>query len=49
VDARNFLRTDLILMAMALVGAIGFAIDRGVAFLERRLDARWGLLPEEHP
>jgi NitT/TauT family transport system permease protein len=49
VDARNFLRTDLILMAMALVGAIGFAIDRGVAFLERRLDARWGLSPEEHP
>ena len=49
VDARNFLRTDLILMAMALVGAIGFVIDRGVAFLERRLDARWGLAPEEHP
>lgn len=49
IDARNFLRTDLILMAMALVGAIGFAIDRTVSFLERRLDARWGLLPEDHP
>lgn len=49
VDARNFLRTDLILMAMALVGLIGFAIDRGVARLERRLDARWGVQPEEHP
>ncbi|HZR07178.1 MAG TPA: ABC transporter permease [Myxococcales bacterium] len=49
VDARNFLRTDLILMAMVLIGAIGFVIDRGVAWLERRLDARWGLLPEEHP
>jgi NitT/TauT family transport system permease protein len=49
VDARNFLRTDLILMAMALVGVIGFAIDRTVSFLERRLDARWGLLPEDHP
>ena len=49
IDARNFLRTDLILMAMALVGAIGFAIDRSVSFLERRLDARWGLLPEDHP
>jgi NitT/TauT family transport system permease protein len=49
IDARNFLRTDLILMAMALVGAIGFAIDRTVSFLERRLDARWGLSPEDHP
>jgi NitT/TauT family transport system permease protein len=49
VDARNFLRTDLILLAMALVGAIGFSIDRVVAWLERRLDARWGVAPEEHP
>ena len=49
IDARNFLRTDLILMAMAMVGAIGFVIDRGVAWLERRLDARWGLSPEDHP
>ena len=49
IDARNFLRTDLILVAMALVGLIGFLIDRAVAWLERSLDARWGLLPEEHP
>ena len=49
IDARNFLRTDLILMAMALIGAIGFAIDRMVSFLEVRLDARWGLLPEDRP
>ncbi len=49
VDARNFLRTDLILMAMVLVGLIGFAIDRGVARLERRVDARWGVAPEDQP
>jgi NitT/TauT family transport system permease protein len=49
VDARNFLRTDLILLGMALVGSIGFVIDRAVAWVERHLDARWGLLPEEHP
>jgi ABC-type nitrate/sulfonate/bicarbonate transport system permease component len=36
-------------MAMVLVGLIGFAVDRGVAFLERRLDARWGVAPEDHP
>ena len=49
VDARNFLRTDLIVMAMALIGATGFLIDRAVCSLERRLDARWGVAPEEHP
>jgi len=49
IDSRNFLRTDLIVMAMALIGAIGFLIDRAVSSLERRLDARWGLAPEEHP
>jgi NitT/TauT family transport system permease protein len=49
IDARNFLRTDLIVMAMALIGAIGFLIDRAVSSVERRLDARWGLAPEEHP
>jgi NitT/TauT family transport system permease protein len=49
IDSRNFLRTDLIVMAMALIGAIGFVIDRAVSSLERRLDARWGLAPEEHP
>lgn len=49
IDARNFLRTDLILMAMAVVGVLGFVIDRGVARLERRVDARWGISPEDHP
>jgi len=47
VDARNFLRTDLILLAMVLVGALGFVIDRTVAWLERKLDARWGIVREE--
>jgi NitT/TauT family transport system permease protein len=47
IDARNFLRTDLIVVAMALVGLIGFAIDRGVARLEHRVDARWGLPAED--
>lgn len=47
VDARNFLRTDLIMLAMVLVGLLGFAIDRLVSALERRVDARWGLEPGE--
>ena len=49
IDARNFLRTDLILLAMVLVGVLGFAIDRTVAWLERKLDARWGVVREELP
>jgi len=49
IDARNFLRTDLILLAMVVVGLLGYAIDRTVAWLERKLDARWGLVREELP
>lgn len=47
VDARNFLRTDLVLVAMILVGLLGFVIDRAVSAVERRIDGRWGLTPEE--
>jgi NitT/TauT family transport system permease protein len=43
VDARNFLRTDLILVGMAVIGLLGLAIDRSVAVLERRIQARWGV------
>ena len=28
------------------MGLLGFAIDRLVSALERRIDARWGLEPE---
>ena len=38
------------LQTFGVIGlAIGFVIDRGVGWLERRLDARWGLSPEDHP
>ena len=47
VDARNFLRTDLVLVSMILVGLLGFVIDRAVSAAERRIDGRWGLTPEE--
>jgi NitT/TauT family transport system permease protein len=49
VDARNFLRTDLILLGMVVVGLLGFAIDRTVAWLERKLDDRWGVPRSEIP
>lgn len=47
VDARNFLRTDLLLFAMVMIGALGFAIDRLVSMLGRRVDLRWGVGSEE--
>ena len=47
VDARNFLRTDLLLVAMIVVGVLGFAIDRAVAAGERWVDARWGVPRQE--
>ena len=49
MDARNFLRTDLILLSMILIGVLGFIIDRSVAAAERRLDRVWGVSPEVRP
>ena len=42
VDARNFLRTDLIVAGMLTIGVLGLAIDRAVAFLEYRVRRAWG-------
>ena len=43
VDARNFLRTDLILAGMLLVGILGLIIDGTVEWLESRVLRRWGM------
>jgi NitT/TauT family transport system permease protein len=43
VDARNFLRTDLIVAGMLTVGSLGLAIDRLVAWAEHRVKQAWGL------
>ena len=43
VDARNFLRTDLIVAGMLTVGFLGLAIDRLVAWAEHRVKQAWGL------
>jgi len=41
VDARNFLRTDLIIAGMLLVGVLGLAIDSAVSFAERKIARSW--------
>jgi NitT/TauT family transport system permease protein len=42
VDARNFLRTDLIIAGMLVIGLLGLALDRSVALAERRVRRAWG-------
>jgi NitT/TauT family transport system permease protein len=42
VDARNFLRTDLIIAGMLVIGLLGLALDRAVALAESRVRRAWG-------
>lgn len=42
VDARNFLRTDLILAGMLTIGALGLLLQTGMSRLEKALNKRWG-------
>jgi NitT/TauT family transport system permease protein len=41
LDARNFLRTDLIIAAMIVVGVIGLVLDRSFLALEALIKRRW--------
>ena len=43
VDARNFLRTDVIMAGMLVIGLLGLAIYRGMRALERLIGRHWGL------
>ncbi len=43
VDARNLLRTDLVIAAMVLIGLLGFTLDRLMRLVERIMTARWGM------
>lgn len=42
IDARNFLRTDLIVAGMLTIGVIGLGLDRWVAVAERRIRTACG-------
>jgi len=37
LDARNFLRTDLIIAGMVIIGCIGFILDRFMTLLEKKI------------
>lgn len=38
LDARNFLRTDMVIAGMIVIGVIGFALNKGMLFLESRVE-----------
>jgi NitT/TauT family transport system permease protein/taurine transport system permease protein len=46
-DARSYMRSDLVLVGMIVIGVIWLAIDRTfLVTLERRTIQRWGLIGE---
>ncbi|MBE0416198.1 MAG: ABC transporter permease [Coriobacteriia bacterium] len=42
IDARNSLRTDLVLVAIVIIGALGLGIDRALRLAEARVRRHWG-------
>lgn len=42
LDSRNFLRTDMVIAGMIIIGLIGFALDRVMIMFENRIRRRWG-------
>ncbi|MGE5577778.1 MAG: ABC transporter permease [Syntrophothermus sp.] len=45
VDARNQLRTELVMVGIIGIGLLGLCLDRLIGRLEKKLNARWGLGP----
>ncbi|ANX01869.1 ABC transporter permease [Thermoclostridium stercorarium] len=45
IDARNSLRTDLVLAGIIIIGLLGFLLDRLIRILEDRIKSRWMALP----
>ncbi|MZP28275.1 ABC transporter permease subunit [Heliobacterium undosum] len=43
VDARNFLRTDWIIVGMLIVGMLGLLINRLIRLVEGSINRRWGI------
>lgn len=46
VDARNFLRSDLIVAGMILIGLIGWLMNFGMKHFEKSVKRRWGVYHE---
>src|SRR3989344_4301215 len=44
LDARNFLRLDLIISGMLIIGIIGFILDIGLGAIEKKVKSNWGII-----
>lgn len=42
VDARNFLRTDLVISGMVLIGLLGLILDKAIGYIELSIRKKWG-------
>lgn len=42
LDARNYLRTDIIIAGMIIVGIIGLTLDKIMSYFEARIKRKWG-------
>lgn len=45
VDARNSIRTELVIAGILIIGLLGLALDRAVGYLEKQVKRRWGFSP----
>ena len=43
IDARNNLRTDLVLAGIVLIGVWGLLLDKGISLFERWVGRNWGI------
>lgn len=47
IDARNNLRTDLVLAGIIFIGILGLILDKAIGGLEKWLGKKWGILVNE--
>jgi NitT/TauT family transport system permease protein len=42
LDARNYLRTDIIIAGMIIVGLIGLVLNKIMSYFENSIKRKWG-------
>ena len=47
IDARNNLRSDLVLAGIIFIGISGLLLDKAIGMLEKWIGKNWGILPNE--
>lgn len=47
IDARNSLRSDLLLAGIIFIGLLGLLLDWGIKFFEKWIEKHWGIVSQE--